>query len=81
VATPGNVNAPAIGADGTVYAANGDTLIAASGTTGAIKWSFTAPTPASELSSPAIGPSGDVYVTTDPLGQGTPQVFAFAGPP
>ena len=81
VATPGNVNAPAIGADGTVYAANGDTLIAASGTTGAIKWSFTAPTPASQLSSPAIGPSGDVYVTTDPLGQGTPQVFAFAGPP
>ena len=81
VARPGNVNAPAIGADGTVYAANGDTLIAASGTTGAIKWSFTAPTPASQLSSPAIGPSGDVYVTTDPLGQGTPQVFAFAGPP
>jgi outer membrane protein assembly factor BamB len=76
-----SVNAPAIRADGTVYASNGDTLLAVSGTTGAIKWSYTSGSSGIQLSSPAIGPSGDVYVTTDSLGQGTDQLLAFAGPP
>jgi hypothetical protein len=75
-----SLNAPAIGADGTVYAAAGHTLMAVSGTTGATKWTFTAPTTA-VLGSPSIGPSGDVYVTSESPIQGENQLYAFAGAP
>jgi hypothetical protein len=53
-----NVNAPAIGADGAVYAATGPTLVAAAGATGATKGRFTAPIATGSLSSPSIGPNG-----------------------
>jgi len=75
-----SLNAPAIGADGTVYAAAGHTLMAVSGTTGTTKWTFTAPTTAS-LGSPSIGPTGDVYVTSESPIQGENQLYAFAGAP
>jgi PQQ-like domain len=75
-----SLNAPAIGADGTVYAAAGHTLMAVSGTTGATKWTFTAPT-TTALGSPSIGPSGDVYVTSESPIQGENQLYAFAGAP
>ena len=75
-------NAPAIGADGTVYASAGGTLLAVAGATGATKWSFSAPgsqTPGSTtvLSSPAIGPNGTVYVTSQGFSPSANQLFAF----
>jgi hypothetical protein len=75
-----SLNAPAIGADGTVYAAAGNTLMAVSGTTGATKWTFIAPTTAA-LGSPSIGPSGDVYVTSKSPIEGENQLYVFAGAP
>jgi outer membrane protein assembly factor BamB len=79
-ASSANVNAPAIGADGTVYAATGPTLVAAAGAAGATKWRFTAPIATGSLSSPSIGPNGNVYVTSQALGSGPSQLFAFEGP-
>jgi outer membrane protein assembly factor BamB len=79
-ASSDNVNAPAIGADGTVYAATGPTLVAVAGATGATKWRFTAPIATGSLSSPSIGPNGNVYVTSQALGSGPSQLFAFEGP-
>jgi hypothetical protein len=75
-----NVNAPAIGADGTVYATSGNTLLAVSGTSGAPKWTFRAPGDSGSLSSPSIGPNGNVYVTSQTLGVGANQLLAFEGP-
>jgi hypothetical protein len=73
---PQSVNAAAIGADGTVYASAGSTLLTVSGTTGATKWSFTAPS-GTTLSSPAIGPDGSVFVTTQGIGSDANQLYAF----
>ena len=58
-------SSPAIGADGTVYVGSSDNKLyaispPASGTTGVLKWSFTAGNDVS--SSPAIGADGTVYV-------------------
>jgi outer membrane protein assembly factor BamB len=61
-----------------VYAAGGTTLLALAGATGATKWTFTAPS--GSLSSPSIGPNGNVYVTSLRLGSGPSQLFAFEGP-
>jgi outer membrane protein assembly factor BamB len=54
---------PAIGPDGTIYAAGGGMLMAFS-TDGATKWSL----PASHLCSPVIGEDGTIYLLTqDPV--------------
>jgi eukaryotic-like serine/threonine-protein kinase len=74
---PESVNAAAIGADGTVYASGGSSLVAVSGESGASKWSFTAPGSGTLLSSPAIGPDGTVYVASQGTGSGANQLYAF----
>jgi hypothetical protein len=53
---------------------------AVAGETGATKWRFTAPIATGSLSSPSIGPNGNVYVTSQALGSGPSQLFAFEGP-
>jgi outer membrane protein assembly factor BamB len=58
--------------------ASGTTLLAVAGATGATKWTFTAPS--GSLSSPSIGPKGNVYVTSLGLASGPSRLFAFEGP-
>jgi outer membrane protein assembly factor BamB len=60
--TGGWVQSPALGADGTVYAAsNAGTVLALNASTGALRWAFSRPGQ-SVYSSPALSSNGGVYV-------------------
>ena len=61
---PFEIASPAVGSDGTVYAASGDDkLYALNGTTGALKWTYPGTTPL--LITPAIAADGTVYFRDD----------------
>jgi|1186.fasta_scaffold1171274_2 hypothetical protein len=71
------------GATLTAYSSSGRrlwTYNAASGGGGSGQPTITAPIATGSQSSPSIGPNGTVYVTTQALGGGPNQLFAFEGP-